>query len=1006
MIAFVTLLLLLPRRSHGSCVYRLQQQARKGKIVYNVTVRGERNDVLGRLEVREFEEAADAVYLLGLQHDVGSVGRRQLTETACGVLSCSRTTALLYENAVVTTKRVTLQIWEGQAPEDAVADWARTANADPVSVERLTDEICGPLAGLWTCRTVKRRIPVTVDESQLVFEIFSDDEAADAAFRFMARHGLQNSKAELLKLARQNGAKYSRETALLFSAMPIRHLNGSIVGGEVPRRLDIYEGTEPADAAWTFFRDDPRAARQLADEICGDVQQELLPPRQRPLVKCVRRRAIVRQIPVRGPFGEDKKEILVGVLDVVDEAEAYDLAYSFSAARGCDGCDFYRRLAASLCAQGLQCSRRTAIAYRRHLNGDDLASFGWPRKDKDLIVWEDEEIVDGVRRLWFEEEGNDHQREPRRALAAALCRQKDVPRSLCSRAEEVVARARVQKPSAVKTMTFNLTRPRRDDALCAQHGDCGPTVFDWGVEAWGGADDLQVLAVRNDSEADRRGVIRGMKALTLDGHPLLNGTELQAQIRRKAAETNVTADIEFLVVDESERYYPTPIQVFEDQTPSDAVYEFCKTHELLQPNYTIAGVQETFLATVCNAPTTSGPVANCEKYEPRTAVFDLQLTRDGLGHTFRYYAEDWPPCPDEYRPMHLTTSQLGTTWPFGRNSEDLVVQNSSSCESASLRAARSFCDRLGKPEPENCVADLSSVMASRLKTAAKDRWNDKATPDGPELYAVLGVPRDADNDTIVAAYTTLATELRKPYEALMSEKRHAEALTKQAEQARIAARALLRRAGDTVAAARDRLRHESAVITTHRDDVLHRLNSTSQHRGHLEALFGTSAETGTMSGVVPLDDVDGAALESLRAEGLVAVSNGAVDLTSLGKRELEGALEWPTLAVTIGETRGGGLLPLAMAVLDVVDAARRRTDLARDILRRAKDAATGANETMTLIEAPIADLASRAFALDHAFETLTDPVNRDFYDRPCRPVFGACCVRDAPDGGLRITCGT
>ena len=50
-------------------------------------------------------------------------------------------------------------------------------------------------------------------------------------------------------------------------------------------------------------------------------------------------------------------------------------------------------------------------------------------------------------------------------------------------------------------------------------------------------------------------------------------------------------------------------------------------------------------------------------------------------------------------------------------------------------------------------------------------------------------------------------------------------------------------------------------------------------------------------------------------------------------------------------------------------------------------------------------MSERAFNLKGAFNTLTDKTGREFYDKPCQPIFGACCARDQPDGGKSITCG-
>ena len=114
---------------------------------------------------------------------------------------------------------------------------------------------------------------------------------------------------------------------------------------------------------------------------------------------------------------------------------------------------------------------------------------------------------------------------------------------------------------------------------------------------------------------------------------------------------------------------------------------------------------------------------------------------------------------------------------------------------------------------------------------------------------------------------------------------------------------------------------------------------------------------------------------------------------------------WGSLAARVAAARAGAPLVARAIADDALRTNRARVALADDLLRQAADAATEANHTIRALEKPMGEVSKRAWALHQAFDTLADETNRDFYDRPCRPVFGACCVRDAPDGGMRITCG-
>ena len=93
---------------------------------------------------------------------------------------------------------------------------------------------------------------------------------------------------------------------------------------------------------------------------------------------------------------------------------------------------------------------------------------------------EGDQVVDGVRELWFSrnvtnetELHTDNARFKRRALTAFSCNPEygHADAKLCARAEEIVARADVERPGATKTLHFNSTLPRKHDDR-----DCGDAL--------------------------------------------------------------------------------------------------------------------------------------------------------------------------------------------------------------------------------------------------------------------------------------------------------------------------------------------------------------------------------------------------------------------------------------------------------------------------------------------------------------------------------------------------
>ena len=173
----------------------------------------------------------------------------------------------------------------------------------------------------------------------------------------------------------------------------------------------------------------------------------------------------------------------VGDLPIIEGEEGHDLAWAFAAERGCEGCPFYKQLAATLCAKPrVTCSRRKARVWKAFVDVATQEALAWPEplEDAFIEVLEGDQVVDGVRELWFSrnvtnetELHTDNARFKRRALTALSCNPEygHADAKLCARAEEIVARADVERPGATKTLHFNSTLPRKHDDR-----DCGDAL--------------------------------------------------------------------------------------------------------------------------------------------------------------------------------------------------------------------------------------------------------------------------------------------------------------------------------------------------------------------------------------------------------------------------------------------------------------------------------------------------------------------------------------------------
>lgn len=906
----------------------LRRKARhldQSQVVYSVRVRGDEGQVLGQLEVCRDEEAIDVVVAFGLAHGgLDEHQRKTLLRAACESsreVGCSRRRALLYERAVQLedggVNLPALRVWHEQDPEDAVAAYAAATGLTAVAqralfeaLSRAADEV-----QIWALRPatharVSLRIPVRSDEKgELgVLEVLEGREPADAVRDTAAQMGLDgNGMRQLIDVA-CGRMVCSRRRALAFSASPVRgpHNDVLVEMGGVPAILQVWEGEEPADVIYELARSvlSQRSdseeilayARRLSDEVCGGTPIMLLPPRQRRAPACSRRRGVVRRLPIRGPFGPDKSDVHVGDMAIIDEAEAYDLAYAFAAERGCEGCPFYHQLAASIC-ELTTCTRRIAIAWSMSLGAADLEAVGWPASSSNLTrleVWEGEQLVDGVRSLWFLRYDFDD-RVLRSKLSRALCspRASLVRRSLCARAEEIFAVVDVETPKALRVIEFNTTRrfPRNGSLL------------DFGIIGWGGVDELQALGVFNDSEADLRGVGRGFRARRVEDIEVRDRAHL-AVLLNATPPINVT----FQVLDDRDKWLPGRVVLYEGSTASDAVYAACRANELLQPNYTAMGLQRDFLEALCRSPYPkswrNGTIPGCDtplSYEPREALFELPLAYDGLGYTFRYYADDY-------------------------------AQQDDPADSA----AHAFCARLGNPR--DCKSELRLAVAQHLDHVEGRRFSDTATPDGPDLYLALGVPRDASNETIVNAYATLADELRDPFAQSSTELDLARENVKLARDNYRAAAMLAKRSNATAAIASRLAIDAKRELDAARARVIASLDDeAASRRSLLVAALATVFEEQNVSSV-PVSSARKAlekasskpsVLDDLISEDFVVIRASSsspgpsrrarrsaderrapenLELTAAGRDILRGdvantTLDWPTIASLVARAR-------------------------------------------------------------------------------------------------------
>ncbi|KAH8059275.1 hypothetical protein JL721_9372 [Aureococcus anophagefferens] len=901
-----------------------------GEVRHRIAVRGDGNRVVAHLELSGAEEVADAAYAFGVANGVDRGSTRRLAAAVCGgqgltagepAPPCGREGAALRSGRGPARRdgggraRRPPAHLGGQDALDAVhgfllfeldlwfGDWFPPA---------LVEALCGALAHpLWPCgeAPVARTVPINMGaETGKVGDLVlrEDEEAADAIALFakdreeITAHAKKQLYASVCGGNEKRKYRCTRERALLFRGGPARNGNGTMIlaSDGSPAFVEVWDGDEPADAAFAWSR--VHAAVDVDDA-----------------------RHLVRM---------DK---------------------------GCEAA-LLQTAAANLCENPLvSCTRNKAVVWTALVDVATLETLGWPPPygNVHLEVYEGGAVVDAVRELWFsrnESEGlfGPDARLLRRSLTALACSPDYglAPETLCARAEEILASADVERPGAAKTMVFNYTTPRAfddrpcgdavdrrraydeqvvvRDVACAPKEEKRPRLQVEAAAAAGskrrdddddddGDDALTRMKKRRDRDRKERGLppIDDATSRTAappdddgDGGDDANATNATAP----APAPNATTPWRWAPATEADR---RGVQQGMKLRKVDGV----AVRDQDTPRVPLRGPPAPGCEDL-NA-TTGAPI-----YAPRFLLFEMPLQFGGMTHTFRYYPDDWPPCPGEYNPTAWSVPDTTLHWPFGADEATLEALSlalggedplpkltNASCAPAIERFAASVCDALGPPRPPGCDVDLLNIAKQYLQQAMEHRWFEKATPDGVDLYLALGAPRDSDNDTI-SLFVNLT----------------ADASGLAARESRRAVRA----------------------------------------PGGADALAADPAR-------FPDGDA-AAALAELAEAGCVEEKRG-------------------------GHAAGGPRIAAAASRGKVQSSTLELTKAGKD---EAADAAVEANHTIRALEKPVGEVSKRAWALHQAFDTLADETNRDFYDRPCRPVFGACCVRDAPDGGMRITCGS
>lgn len=371
---------------------RLQERSpctRSRALVYRQRVQGEGDSTIGHLEVFDDDEPVDQIYRFMVDHKVPRFALDQLVDSVCSsvfapLVECHRRDPVVFSQRITTVSEQDqsqvdigwLHVFLSQEPVDAVYAFAQRVGLDRGFRQNLVHHVCS--SKYVTCRRhspIVFAAPITVENGSMVgeFRLREDDELVDAAYRFAKRVNMTDDlRISLVQtLCGRENIRCTRGRARL-RALPVQSDSDELLGV-----LEVFEGQEPADAAFAFAEQHGLTSHQagiLLDTLCGTSGEDTASIKKRehdapdddtdedeqeePLV-CNRFAPVVFAVPVAGQNGSH-----LGQLEVLGDEEPADAIARFGNKHGL-GTDEKQNLWTAVCqASGLPCTRSTGLVYQ------------------------------------------------------------------------------------------------------------------------------------------------------------------------------------------------------------------------------------------------------------------------------------------------------------------------------------------------------------------------------------------------------------------------------------------------------------------------------------------------------------------------------------------------------------------------------------------------------------------------------------------------------------------
>ena len=228
-----------------------------GELIHSISVEDESGAPIGNVEFYSAQEPADVVYDFAKLHELNEDYIDAILIEACEHIECTRTQPIIYALAVNLggAKSATLEVLQDENPVDAIHNFCQMYGIDDQGKDTLIEEASkSPLLSfsrepvvLWN-----QEVQLENDISLGKVQIFEGDEPVDAIHNFLVDKDLdanQMKHVQNVLLAHACEVIFCRRKKALMWSEVVETEEGEFIG-----EVEVLEGDEPVDAIDAFVK--------------------------------------------------------------------------------------------------------------------------------------------------------------------------------------------------------------------------------------------------------------------------------------------------------------------------------------------------------------------------------------------------------------------------------------------------------------------------------------------------------------------------------------------------------------------------------------------------------------------------------------------------------------------------------------------------------------------------------------------------------------------------------